>query len=101
MINIRHKKLKGYKFIDLFCGIGGFNLALTSFGAKCVFASDIDKQAIETYEKNFSVKVSGDITQIEPKDIPNHDIICAGFPDITAIASTFFTTTLPAPITAP
>ena len=80
MINIKHKKLKGYKFIDLFCGIGGFNLALTSYGAKCVFASDIDKQAIDTYQKNFNIKVSGDITQIEPKDIPDHDIICAGFP---------------------
>lgn len=80
MINIKHKKLKGYKFIDLFCGIGGFNLALTSYGAKCVFASDIDKQTIDTYQKNFNIKVSGDITQIEPKDIPDHDIICAGFP---------------------
>lgn len=80
MKKIKNKQLKGFTFIDLFCGIGGFHLALKSFGAKCVFASDINHQAIETYEKNFKLKVSGDITQIDPKDIPNHDIICAGFP---------------------
>lgn len=80
MIAIRDKKLKNMKFIDLFCGIGGFHLALESFGAECVFASDIDKQAINIYEKNFRIKVSGDITKIKPQDIPEHDIICAGFP---------------------
>lgn len=80
MKQIKDKKLKNYKFIDLFCGIGGFNLALSSFGAKCVFASDIDPAAVKTYENNFNIKVSGDITKIEPKDIPSHDIICAGFP---------------------
>lgn len=80
MLKIREKLLTNYKFIDLFCGIGAFNIALTSFGAKCVFASDIDRHAIETYEKNFKIKVSGDITKIAPYDIPDHDIICAGFP---------------------
>lgn len=80
MITIKDKKFKNLKFIDLFCGIGGFHLALESFGAKCVFASDIDKTAIKTYEENFNIKVSGDITKIKPQDIPAHDIICAGFP---------------------
>ncbi len=80
MINIKEKRLKGYKFIDLFCGIGGFHIAFSSFGAKCVFASDIDDQAKKVYEKNFKTKVFGDITKISPKDIPQHDIICAGFP---------------------
>jgi len=80
MKKFKDKKLKGFTFIDLFCGIGGFHLALSSFGAKCVFASDIDQQAIKTYEQNFKIKVSGDITKISPKDIPKHDIICAGFP---------------------
>jgi len=74
------QKLKGYKFIDLFCGIGGFHLALSSFGAQCVFASDIDKEACAVYEKNFNMKPDGDITKIEAKDIPKHDILCAGFP---------------------
>lgn len=74
------QKLKGYKFIDLFCGIGGFHLALSSFGAECVFASDIDKEACAVYEKNFNMKPDGDITKIEAKDIPKHDILCAGFP---------------------
>lgn len=80
MIKIKEKKLKDYKFIDLFCGIGGFHIALSSFGAKCVFASDIDNQAKKVYEKNFKTKVYGDITKITPQDIPPHDIICAGFP---------------------
>ena len=80
MINIKEKRLKGYKFIDLFCGIGGFHIAFSSFGAKCVFASVIDDQAKKVYEKNFKTKVFGDITKISPKDIAQHDIICAGFP---------------------
>lgn len=80
MKKIKNKQLKGFTFIDLFCGIGGFHLALKSFGAKCVFASDINQQAIETYENNFKLKVSGDITKIAPQNIPHHDIICAGFP---------------------
>ena len=74
------KKLKGYTFIDLFCGIGGFHLALSSLGAECVFASDINERACSVYEKNFKLKPVGDITQIKCKNIPTHDILCAGFP---------------------
>ncbi len=80
MIKITDKKLKGYKFIDLFCGIGGFHIALKSFGADCVFASDIDENVKLVYENNFNIKVAGDITKIAPDSIPKHDIICAGFP---------------------
>lgn len=76
----KDKKLNGYKFIDLFCGIGGFHLALTSLGARCVFASDIDKEACKVYEKNFNIKPQGDITKIPVENIPAHDILCAGFP---------------------
>ena len=72
--------LDRYTFIDLFCGIGGFHLALSSFGAKCVFASDIDKEACKVYESNFNLKPQGDITKISAKTIPAHDILCAGFP---------------------
>ena len=73
-------KLKGMKFIDLFAGIGGFHLALSSFNSKCVFASEWDKHAQSVYEKNFGIKPFGDITLIDEKEIPNHDIICGGFP---------------------
>lgn len=72
--------LQGFTFIDLFCGIGGFHSALSSLGGRCVFASDIDKYAKEVYEKNYGLKPHGDITKIDVKDIPAHDIICAGFP---------------------
>ncbi|MGV0966040.1 DNA cytosine methyltransferase [Empedobacter falsenii] len=80
MINIEEKILKKYKFIDLFAGIGGFHYALSSYGAKCVFASEWDKYASETYEQNFKIKPQGDITLIDEKNIPQHDILCGGFP---------------------
>lgn len=68
------------KFIDLFCGLGGFRVALEHWECECVFSSDIDKYARETYKTNFGEYPTGDITQIDEKDIPNHDILCAGFP---------------------
>lgn len=68
------------KFIDLFAGIGGFRFALESFGAKCVFSSEIDKFAKKTYEVNHGEMPSGDITKINSEDIPEHDILCGGFP---------------------
>ena len=67
-------------FIDLFAGIGGFRVALERFKLQCVFTSEIDKYAAETYSNNFSAHVHGDITKIDEKDIPQHDILCAGFP---------------------
>lgn len=69
-----------FKFIDLFCGMGGFRIAFEKQGGKCVFSSDIDKYAQETYQMNFGEIPSGDITKIDAKDIPDHDILCAGFP---------------------
>jgi DNA (cytosine-5)-methyltransferase 1 len=80
MILTDKNDLKKYNFIDLFAGIGGFHLALGSMGAECVFASEWDKFASETYEKNFHLKPFGDITQIDEKNIPKHDILCGGFP---------------------
>ena len=68
------------KFIDLFSGIGGFRLALERLGMQCVFSSEIDKSARETYFANFAEYPSGDITRIAVKEIPKHDILCAGFP---------------------
>lgn len=68
------------KFIDLFCGIGGFHQALKTFSFKCVFASDIDENCRETYFKNYGLKPFGDILQVKISDIPDFDILCAGFP---------------------
>lgn len=67
-------------FIDLFCGIGGFRLALEAVGAKCVFSCDKDRQARLTYEANFKEVPAGDITKIEAGSIPDFNILCAGFP---------------------
>lgn len=80
MLDIKKKTLSGYTFIDLFAGIGGFRLALESFGARCVYSNEWDKYAQETYKLNFNEIPDGDITQVDEKDIPNHDILCAGFP---------------------
>ncbi|MBL4750883.1 MAG: DNA cytosine methyltransferase [Amylibacter sp.] len=77
------------KFIDLFAGIGGFHLAFHNLGAECVFASEWDDFARKTYRSNFE-KISpnlfkaknfrGDITQVVPHEIPDFNILCAGFP---------------------
>ncbi len=72
--------MKNFKFIDLFSGIGGFHQALEQLGGKCVFASDIDKYAIETYKENYGIDSSYNIRDVEAKDIPKHDVLCAGFP---------------------
>ena len=74
------KSLKNIKAIDLFAGIGGFHLALSSFGANIVFASEWDKDAANVYTNNFGLVPQGDITLIDEKTIPDHDILCAGFP---------------------
>ena len=68
------------RFIDLFCGIGGFRIAFEKIGAKCVFSSDYDKFSQQTYEANFGEKPKGDINTIAVSDIPPHDILCGGFP---------------------
>jgi len=82
MINneIFSKSLSNFNFIDLFAGIGGFHFALKSFGANCVFASEIDIKAAETYYANHNLNPKGDITKIDENEIPQHDILCAGFP---------------------
>lgn len=80
MITVQNKILENMTFIDLFAGIGGFRLGLESLGAKCVFSSEIDKSARETYISNFNDEPAGDITKIEAEDIPDHDILCGGFP---------------------
>jgi len=64
----------------LFAGIGGFHLALSSFGAKCVFASEWDTHAQNVYRANIGIELKGDITKIEAESIPIHNILCGGFP---------------------
>ncbi|MFA5887656.1 MAG: DNA (cytosine-5-)-methyltransferase [Candidatus Nanoarchaeia archaeon] len=67
-------------FIDLFAGIGGFRIVMESSGLNCVFSSEWDKYSQLTYNSNFQETPEGDITKINEKDIPQHDILCAGFP---------------------
>ena len=67
-------------YIDLFCGIGGFRQILDKHGHKCVFSSDIKKDAIKAYKDNYNENCDFDITKVSEIDIPNHDIICGGFP---------------------
>lgn len=80
MIEVDKSELKGCEFIDLFAGIGGFHYALGSFGAKCVYASEWDKYAAQTYCTNHGIEPDGDITKVKEDTIPAHDILCAGFP---------------------
>lgn len=80
MIEIKEKTLKGMTFIDLFAGLGGFRIALESLGAKCVYANDWDRPVQKVYAENFGDTPEGDITQVDENTIPDHDILCAGFP---------------------
>lgn len=69
-----------FKFIDLFAGIGGFRIALEKLGGQCVFTSEWDRYAQRTYREWFGEIPAGDIRVIRPSDIPDHDILAAGFP---------------------
>jgi DNA (cytosine-5)-methyltransferase 1 len=69
-----------FKFIDLFAGIGGFRLGLQNVGGECVFTSEWDVHSQKTYRAWFGEVPQGDITKIDPKDIPDHDVLAAGFP---------------------
>lgn len=79
-IQFHHKIMEKFKFIDLFCGIGGFHQAMADLGGECVYASDIDADCRKTYERNYGIKPDGDITKVEVKDIPAHNVLCGGFP---------------------
>lgn len=68
------------KIIDLFAGIGGIRLGFESIGAECVFSSEWDKSAQDMYEENFGERPFGDINEIDPFDVPDHDFLLAGFP---------------------
>lgn len=80
MIKIENKILNGLTFIDLFAGLGGFRLSLESLGAKCIYSNEWNKAVQKVYAENFGELPEGDITKVNEKDIPDHDILCAGFP---------------------
>ena len=80
MITIEKKSLAGYSFIDLFAGLGGFRIALESLGAKCVYSNEWNVPVQKVYADNFGDIPEGDITQVDENTIPDHDILCAGFP---------------------
>ena len=69
-----------FTFIDLFAGIGGFHQAAKALGGSCVFASEIDPHAQKAYAANYNLQPYGDITKIDATDIPDHDMLFAGFP---------------------
>lgn len=70
----------GYRFIDLFAGIGGMRLAFESVGGHCVYSNEWNKFSQQTYYANFGVQPEGDITKVPAESIPDHDILVAGFP---------------------
>ena len=80
MIDIKEKTLENMTFIDLFAGLGGFRLSLESLGAKCVYSNEWNEHAQKVYAENFGDIPEGDITQVDENTIPDHDILCAGFP---------------------
>lgn len=72
-----------FRFIDLFCGIGGFHAAMSALGGECVYAVEIDRAAAAVYERNWGINPLGDITADANEDqvvVPAHDVLCAGFP---------------------
>lgn len=80
MVNMEAGQHEKFTFIDLFAGIGGIRIPFEELGGKCVFSSEWDRYAQDTYEANFGERPSGDITKISSNSIPTHDILLAGFP---------------------
>ena len=79
-INFNPVEKPKFTFIDLFAGIGGMRLGFESAGGACVFSSEFDKFAQDTYFANYGEHPFGDITLIDEENIPNHDVLLAGFP---------------------
>jgi len=69
-----------FSFIDLFAGIGGMRIAFENAGGKCVYSNEWDKYCQQTYFVNFNEIPEGDITKVNAEDIPDHDVLVAGFP---------------------
>lgn len=73
-------KMQTFRFVDLFAGLGGFHLALDRLGGRCVFAAEWKEHLRDLYEENFELRPVGDITEVDPKTVPDHDLLTAGFP---------------------
>lgn len=80
MITIDKPYFDNWKFIDLFAGLGGFRLAFESLGAECVYSNEWNVPVQKVYHENFGDMPEGDITRVDETTIPDHDILCAGFP---------------------
>jgi DNA (cytosine-5)-methyltransferase 1 len=74
------KLSKNIRFADLFCGLGAFRIGFQNAGYECVFSSDFNKNVQKVYEENFGEMPHGDITEIDPNDIPDFDVLLGGFP---------------------
>lgn len=72
--------MQTFRFVDLFAGLGGFHLALARLGGRCVFAAEWKDHLRDIYEVNFDLRPEGDITQVHPHSVPDHDLLTAGFP---------------------
>src|SRR5512140_3259843 len=69
-----------FRFVDLFAGIGGIRMGLENAGGRCVYTVEIDRFAVQTYEANFGHVEAGDIRKVDPADLPDYDVLAAGFP---------------------
>ena len=78
--NIVKQPIGNLKFIDLFCGVGGFHQALKSLGGECVLACDIDKKCREVYKLNYGIEPVSNVKEIDETKLPQFDVLCAGFP---------------------
>lgn len=72
--------MEAFRFVDLFAGLGGFHLALARMGGQCVFAAEWKEHLRELYQVNHGLRPAGDITLVHPRDVPDHDVLTAGFP---------------------
>ena len=79
-MSMTNKTGKKFTFIDLFAGIGGIRIAFERNGGKCIFTSEWDESCQVMYEANFGQKPHGDITKVNAREVPDHDILTGGFP---------------------
>ncbi len=79
-MNEGNAQSSGFRFVDLFCGLGGFHVALKALGGDCVYAAEWQEHLQDLYETNFGLRPAGDIRKVKPKDVPDHDVLTAGFP---------------------
>lgn len=71
---------KSFQFVDLFAGLGGFHLALKALGGTCVFAAEWQDHLRDLYKTNFGLRPEGDIRKVKASNVPDHDVLTAGFP---------------------